>query len=781
MEKSRDNRLSTFQDAVRASLEFAKRSPEGVEPPCAILWTDPDGQWRPLLPALRVLLPHIYSLGAYDPKNHSGPAIWLKCVVERALPDFAPPLDTVPILYLPGVSRQDLRSGGDCSPAVQPLIELQFRGALWHQRNGRDWTVEAFLSSEDGVGLDISFDNRTREAMVRALSVLATEPLASLKGRRLDAEDFDRLSVGDPVRDLLGWMSEPEVFRRRCDPARWDAFRNICEREFSFDPDKDGPGRAGDLLLNGNGKWEGVWQRFRDAPRGYPGVAELLRNAKPRDLLVDQARQPQINEEREAHLRYALEAVSAMPHEVACDRIVALEAENQDRRRWVWADLGYSPLAQVLEPLARLAKMARSPLGGASIEGMVSDYAAEGWRCDRAALDSLGDSKSQTDKALIAKVVQALYSPWLDKSARRFQELVGKDESNYRRLANPVKAEPETCIVFADGLRFDIAGMLQERLEQRGFSVRLNHRVAPIPTVTATAKAVASPAHTSCEGGASSDDFNPVLTASKQAVNASRLRDEMARMGVEVLEPLETTLAAKIDNGGWTEIGRLDEMGHSLGVALVRHIDAEVEGIADRIAALLGTGWGRVRVVTDHGWLLVPGGLPKVELPAHLVATKWARCASVKGEASPGVPTFSWYWNTHARIASPPGIGSFAVNTEYAHGGVSLQECVVPELLVERGEEALKARIAEITWRGMRCRVVVETNASGLRVELRRNWKQADHEDKRIAAAKEIGSNGQASLAVERDEYEGTAAMVVVLDGAGRVIDSRATTIGEEK
>jgi hypothetical protein len=188
-----------------------------------------------------------------------------------------------------------------------------------------------------------------------------------------------------------------------------------------------------------------------------------------------------------------------------------------------------------------------------------------------------------------------------------------------------------------------------------------------------------------------------------------------------------------------------------------------------------------VRIVTDHGWLLVPGGLPKVELPAHLVATKWARCASVKGEASPGVPTFSWYWNTHARIASPPGIGSFVVNTEYAHGGVSLQECVVPELLVERGEAALKARIAEITWRGMRCKVVVETNAPGLRVELRRNWKQSDPEDKRIAAAKELGGNGQASLAVERDEYEGTAAMVVVIDGTGRVIDSRATTIGEEQ
>ena len=47
-----------------------------------------------------------------------------------------------------------------------------------------------------------------------------------------------------------------------------------------------------------------------------------------------------------------------------------------------------------------------------------------------------------------------------------------------------------------------------------------------------------------------------------------------------------------------------------------------------------------------------------------------------------------WHWNPVLRIASPPGIGAFVANTEYAHGGVSLQECVIPELIVERGEEA---------------------------------------------------------------------------------------------
>lgn len=773
----------TLLEALIASLSAAVRSPEGVADPVALLWTDADGQWRALLASLQKACAHLYVLGDYDPTHRTGPAIWLKCVVDRTLPDVASPAGTVPILYLPGVSRQELRAGGDCPARLHPLIELQYRGAIWHQKNGRDWTVEAFLTSDSTLGLDMALDARTREALMRALPALATEPIAPLRGRRLDADDFDRLTVGDPIRDLLSWMSAPQPFQDRSESGRWQTFRNICMRDFGFDPEREGPVAAADGLLNGGGKWDDVWRRFRDSPHAYAGVAELLRTAQPRDLLSDQSRQPKVNDSAEGELRYALETVTALPHEEACGRVRELEARHSDRRNWVWADMGLSPLARALAPLARLAKLAQSPLGGASAEAIARDYAANGWRCDRAAMESLADPRSAADSALVARVVAALYAPWLDKSARHFQAVLAKDEKGYRNLIRGVVSEADTCVLFADGLRFDIGGMLQETLEARGLRAILSHRLAPLPTVTATAKPLASPAHGACEGGESADEFAPVLASSKQPLNASRLRDEMARHGVEVLEPDETNLAAAAgkgaENGGWTEIGRLDELGHSLGASLVRQIETEVEAIADRIVALLGSGWARVRVVTDHGWLLMPGGLPKVDLPHYLVATRWARCAAVKGESETTVPSYSWHWDLHARIASPPGIGSFKAGVEYAHGGVSVQECVVPELLVERGEAAITAQITEISWRGMRCRLAVETNAAGLRVELRRSWNQPDPADQRIAAAKDLGANGQASLAVENDKFEGQAAMAVVLGPDGRVLDYRATTIGE--
>src|SRR5262249_5421173 len=151
---------------------------------------------------------------------------------------------------------------------------------------------------------------------------------------------------------------------------------------------------------------------------------------------------------------------------------------------------------------------------------------------------------------------------------------------------------------------------------------------------------------------------------------------------------------------------------------------------------LLDAGWQRVKLVTDHGWLLLPGGLPKVDLPPWLTETKWARCAVVKGQPDLTVPVAPWYWNAAVRIAFPPGIACFRKGEEYAHGGISPQECVIPVVEVERGFGAAHAAIQSIEWRGMRCRVRVQSNDPLVKVDLRTNWKQQTTSI--VSAAKEV-------------------------------------------
>ena len=253
----------------------------------------------------------------------------------------------------------------------------------------------------------------------------------------------------------------------------------------------------------------------------------------------------------------------------------------------------------------------------------------------------------------------------------------------------------------------------------------------------------------------------------------------MVEAGVEVLEGDDPRYAPNAEAGAWMEVGRLDEIGHALGLRLVGQIETEIEMIADRIGQLISAGWPKVRVVTDHGWLLLPGGLPKVELRKYLTETKWSRCAVVQGDIGPGLPVLPWYWDRHVQIACPPGIGSFKAGQAYSHGGVSLQECVIPDLLIERGADTASAKLVGVAWRGMRCRVVAAPAMRGARVDLRFNWKQPASSI--AASSKELDEKGEASLAVADDSHEGAAAMVVLLDAAGNVLDYKPTTVGEDK
>lgn len=762
-------------DCLKKSLLTAMRTPDGVEAPAAILWTDTGNQWLPIIPTLRAEMTYVYTLGQYEPEENKGPAIWLKCIVDRTLPDAVPPADVVPVIYLPSVNRQDLRAGIDCPVHLMPLVELQYRGALWHHKNGRDWSVIAFLISEDGLDLDVAQDARTQEAMLRALPQLAKEPLAHLQGHRLEAEDFDRLTVGDPIRDILGWMNDEKTFRASCDAPKWEAFKSICLGQFGFDPDLQGLPYAAEALVYDDGKWNNVWRRFSEAPRLYPGMVKVLHEVAQRGLFDLPLRHPSANAEAEKQLRAKLAEVASMPPLDACDQILKLDQEHGPRRSLVWTQLGESPLALALEPLVRLAKNGRSPLGGMDVSSIADDYALYGWSCDSAAIAATASAKG-TD-SLVHRVIAAIYSPWLDSTARRFQELVVANTEGFRKLVRSVDAERDTCILFVDGLRFDIGGQLKSTLESRGMQVKLSHRIVPPPTVTAAAKPLASPAHIACIGDTSGDDFTPIIAAKKQPATSDRLRDELVSRGVQVFMPPETGSPANAQNGAWTEIGSIDEIGHKMQLRLVGQLPDEIENIADRIAALLTAGWPVVRVVTDHGWLLMPGGLPKVELPKYLTATKWTRCAVFTGKTEPDMPVIPWYWNEKIKIASAPGIHAFVVNMEYAHGGLSPQECVVPDMIVSFGAKAIHAKIVDIQWRGMRCRVKVETNVDGLSIDIRLHARQADTS---IAhTIRQLDMHGEASLAVADDKYEGAAAAVVVIDNNGQVLVSRPTQIGE--
>ena len=82
-----------------------------VAPPC-ILWPDGDRQFEPIIPRLLQEMPELYVLGDYLPEQRTGPAIWLRLVIADKIDELRIPAGQTPIIYLPGIRRQDLPTTG---------------------------------------------------------------------------------------------------------------------------------------------------------------------------------------------------------------------------------------------------------------------------------------------------------------------------------------------------------------------------------------------------------------------------------------------------------------------------------------------------------------------------------------------------------------------------------------------------------------------------------------------------------------------------------------------
>jgi hypothetical protein len=776
----------TVFDALTASVQgTAAYNRDDVVPPAAILWTDERREWESLVPRLRVILPQFLTLGSYDQVNRVGPALWLRCVLAGRVPDVTIPPDFVPILYLPGVSRPTLRATEDCPPELRPLAELQYRGVFWSQSNGKDWTIAAFLQADrGGLGLNVARDRATAASIRRALGKLLDVPVVDLRAKAthspLESEDFDALISDDPVDDLLTWLSDPKGAQERWDASQWDTLCSRCKSDYGFDPVKDGE-LVGAERLGSQAKpaWQTAWKRFAAMPSRYAGLVDLLRKAKPSstsgDLLASLPSEawPQDNETDEAELRQALHELAALPVAKARAQLRELEQKHGLRRSWVWAKLGRTPLAHAIYHLSRMAEVTKTPLTGASAVDLIEAYTTQGWRADAAVLDSLAAVASHDDRAAVCAAIRHVYAPWLRDAAELFQQRAAAEPLSGQESPRLGDVSAGTCLLFVDGLRFDVGQKLLEALQGRVGGIELTSHTAALPTVTATAKPAVSPVAHHITGLTAGEDFCPSVTSGGKDLTTDRFRALLEDVGFQVLSGAEL---GDPEGKAWAEYGNLDHIGHQEGIGLARRIPELLTDLVARIESLLVAGWREVRVVTDHGWLLVPCGLPKAELPKYLTVSRWGRCAVVKTSAHVELPSYAWFWSEHVRVASPHGIDCFIAGKEYDHGGLSLQECVVSQLSIRaRPEMAASASIGSVRWVGLRCRVHIDGQATGYSVDLR---DKVNAPDTSLTGPRPVGQDGVVALVVEDDAREGTAAMLVLIDAGGTVVDKQAVTVG---
>lgn len=761
----------TLFERIVDLLERAGRqaSPDQAAP-VAVLWPDPDREFEGIVARVGAAA-SLVTLGTYDAGARTGPGIWVRCVLAGTVPGLDGSDERPLVVYLPGYSRDQIRDIAGGPDELRPLADLQFRGVLWLQRNGKEWTARSLLGGSSGLDLDIAKDGATRDAMLRAFPRLLDEPIAELRRRgELTAQFFNELLTPDHERLLLLWLNDPVGTESGTDAVQWSAFRDTCRDTYGFDPEDDGPITGARFLGERKGAWAKVWAVFTDVPQRYPAIPDRLRAAQPEGMVPEpQDSWPIVNEQWEDKVRGILTGFDRLTAAEASARVHEMRASHPERRTWVWARLGMAPLAQALDHLVDLADRCAVPLGGVSGDEIAVAYASEGWKTDRAAMEALAAVEPGPDGDAVGVAVRALYEGWLDAAARALQGAFAKEV--------PAGAKADfaagTCVLFVDGLRFDIATMVVEELGDTAGD-ELGWRFSAIPTVTPTAKPAVSPVADLLYPG---PKLSPAASEGGVALTIEGLRKVLDGAGWQVLG----------DGGwgdpagrGWIEGGDIDTQGHNLPAKLPHRVQSEARQIAEQIRELLAWGWQRVVVVTDHGWLHLPGGLPKVELPINTAELRKGRCARIPEGAKVDHLTLPWRWDPSVRIAVAPGIACYEAGKEYEHGGISPQECVTPHLVVEAIAAPVSvgaASIGSVRWTGMRCRIEAEGPEAAV-VDIR--TKPGDPSTSVVLEPKPL-EDGKCAVVVPDDQLEGHAAAVVVVGPDGTVLAQRHTTIAGDE
>jgi len=308
-------------------------------------------------------------------------------------------------------------------------------------------------------------------------------------------------------------------------------------------------------------------------------------------------------------------------------------------------------------------------------------------------------------------------------------------------------------------------------MEIRGFACETDWHLGALPGVTETAKPAVAPISATLKGGSG---LAAMVIGSGTQVSAEVLRRLLAEAGYQVLRGED-----RGDPSGraWTELGDIDSYGHEHGWKVAHHLGGEIRALATRIQGLLEHGWKKVVVTTDHGWLLLPGGLPKTDLPEQLTEVRKGRCARLREFSNSDEQWVPWYWDSTVRIAMARGIHCYEAGKEWEHGGLSPQECVLPVLKVSMpvGTSSETAAIQGSAWMGLRCSVTLAGAVPGLVVDLR---TKAGDPATSITTSKSPNTDGTVSLLVKDEDRLGEAALIVVVAPNGTVITQIPTMVG---
>ncbi len=346
---------------------------------------------------------------------------------------------------------------------------------------------------------------------------------------------------------------------------------------------------------------------------------------------------------------------------------------------------------------------------------LVAAYAARWWRVDRLHLRLRTACYARSVLARIRRVADLAYFDYVQRVNERFSAAVEHGSSwppagteSVPTLRDRVWRDGggRRGVIVCDSLRWDLAQGVVEQLTAHGdadTSTRPVLSTLPSQTqfgMTAMLPLGPAPIVLKYDGEIGLRDpagrnlatrdgrkafLDNTLTAGTGSLGGGR-------GGVGFLDMENLLKGAAVPKGRTIVIydNNIDEQGHK-GTEELPLLARELVGnICRTVGALHDAGIGTVHILTDHGFLfLAPDlvdGLGRPEVDVKQASQRTARWAALKPD-SPVADVFtlpSPWPGDPTTLGFPRGVRTLVKAEEYEHGGISLQECVIPHIVSRR-------------------------------------------------------------------------------------------------
>lgn len=397
----------------------------------------------------------------------------------------------------------------------------------------------------------------------------------------------------------------------------------------------------------------------------------------------------------------AVESVAADGSNYA-EKAAQVHKIAQNRSQYFWARQSKASYWEPIDYAARLYEGCRQAMNQvdslSSLEDLIHAYTIDGgwWLLDYYALVSAAHAGNlrEAERARLLYPAWRVYGEYLHRVNLAFAGAVANADwkpVQQHFWSQSVTGASRTAVFMVDALRYDLAQQLVARLRPQGLQVGVKSLKGSLPSITEIGMSALLPG---AEQGL------------EVSVANSKLRVRIDDQEVTTREQRVSWLMQKIPQN--SKVIRLDQVEQEIYnsvqtlVVLSREVDAFgtfaaeidpaglldlIERIDKGIQYIIEQGFERVFVVTDHGFLYLPPDISQQGLghPAAKVCkrrfaiganpegcvVKSANEIGLKGEEVFAFPSGS----TRFQIQGDTGV--------FHHGGISLQECILPALEIK--------------------------------------------------------------------------------------------------